>query len=214
MSAETALWAMAMSVSKPHYLLFSETSRHDESGRWRFRFRSPQGDEHFEASDTEPEIRGERLELLTIVRALEFLDQPSRVTLMTSDPYLRQGICFGLPEWRANDWQWEYFGKMVPIKHCDLWQRMDQAMRYHQVEFCKWRIDGPHTVSSQRSVAADQSAVNTGSRVPLGHHRRQACGQVLRSKWRSYLGAVVAWCRRWLCGGVTRPAPIFAFPDA
>jgi ribonuclease HI len=189
---------MAISVSRPHYLLFSETSRHDESGRWRFRFRSPEGREHFEASDTEPEVRGERLELLTLVRALESLDQPSRVTLMTSDPYLRQGICFGLPEWRANDWRWEYFGKMVPIKHADLWQRMDQAMRFHQVEFCKWRIDGPHVGPSRRSMAADQATSATESRTTPARDWLQLCCSVWRLKWRICLLAVAAWWRPWL----------------
>jgi ribonuclease HI len=188
---------MVMNVAKPHYLLFSETSRHDESGRWRFHFRSVEGTDCFEASDTEPEIRGERLELLTIVRALESLDQPSRVTLMTSDPYLRQGICFGLPEWRANDWQWEYFGKMVPIKHCDLWQRMDRAMRFHQVEFCKWRIDGPHRMGSGRTAVAEQSGAKSSQAAPSGR-RLQACGRALRSRWRAGLEAASAWCRRWL----------------
>jgi ribonuclease HI len=199
-----------MSVTKPHYLLFSETSRHDESGRWRFRFRSPDGNEHFEACDTEPEIRGERLELLTIVRALESLDQPSRVTLMTSDPYLRQGICFGLPEWRANDWQWEYFGKMVPIKHCDLWQRMDQAMRFHQVEFCKWRIDGPHSGPTARQAPQEQSAGKAGSAVP-GRRRLESCGSVLRSQWRAGLEAIAVWCRRWLPKVRTAAGPHFRF---
>jgi len=188
---------MVMSVSKPHYLLFSETSRHDESGRWRFRFRSADGKDCFEASDTEPEIRGERLELLTIVRALESLDQPSRVTLMTSDPYLRQGISFGLPEWRANDWQWEYFGQMVPIKHCDLWQRMDRAMQFHQVEFCKWRIDGPHRMSSGRKAASP-----TPSGRPL-----EACGNALRAG----LEAAVAWCWCWLPRESTAAGPHFRF---
>jgi ribonuclease HI len=199
-----------MSILKPHYLLFSETSRHDESGRWRFRFRSPEGNEHFEACDTEPEIRGERLELLTIVRALESLDQPSRVTLMTSDPYLRQGICFGLPEWRANDWQWEYFGKMVPIKHCDLWQRMDQAMRFHQVEFCKWRIDGPHTGPTARQTPTEQTAAKAGGPAS-GRRRLESCGSVLRSQWRAGLEAAVAWCRRWLPKARTVAGPHFRF---
>lgn len=134
-----------MKEATPHYLLFSETGCHDDAGRWRFVIRAAGGLEEFEAADREPEIRGERLELLTVVRALESLDQPSRVTLMTPGNYVRHGVRFGLPEWRSNGWQWEYFGQMVPIKHCDLWQRLDRLLAFHQVDFCRYRTDSAHT---------------------------------------------------------------------
>lgn len=133
-----------MNDTRPHYLLFSETGRTEEPGTWRFVLRAAGTIEQFEACDQEPGVCGERLELLTIVRALESLDRPSRVTLMTPDPYIRQGLRFGLPEWRNSGWRWEFYGRMVPVKHGDLWQRMDRAMEFHQVELSKWRIDRAH----------------------------------------------------------------------
>ena len=39
----------------------------------------------------ELDVRGERLELMTLVRGLEALDQPSRVTLMTASGYVARG---------------------------------------------------------------------------------------------------------------------------
>jgi hypothetical protein len=97
-----------------------------------------------EAEDSEPEIHGERLELLAVVRGLEALDQPSRVTLMTSSRYVNRGLTYGLEEWRRNDWTWESFGEMVPVKNQDLWQRLDQALRFHRLEVRPIRVDGPH----------------------------------------------------------------------
>jgi ribonuclease HI len=208
-----------MTVDKPHYVLFSETSRHDESGRWRFVLRSTERNDSLEASDTEPYIRGERLELLTIVRALEALDQPSQVTLMTSDPYLRQGIRFGLPDWRANGWQWEYFGKMVPIKHGDLWQRMDHAMRFHQVEFCKWRIDGPHatpvgsTLAPTMTVVEVEAETDAEAETPVALKSlgvRRSSGGLQTRGWK-WLGTLVAWCRRWLSRSRVTARPHFRF---
>jgi len=131
-------------VPPPHYLLFSESSHARGIGRWRFRLASAGGGETFEAADIEAELGGERLALLTVVRALESLDQPSRVTLVNCDPYVRRGIRFGLPEWRENGWRWECFGKLVPVKDADLWQRLQHAMRFHDVHCRRWRIDGPH----------------------------------------------------------------------
>ncbi len=97
------------------------------------------------ADDVDPDARGDRLELLTVVRGLEALEQPSRVTLWTPSTYVREGIRHGLREWRENGWQWEYFGRMVPVKNDDLWKRLDRAMEFHQLDCRTWRIDPAHT---------------------------------------------------------------------
>ena len=94
-----------------------------------------------EAADDEPESDPARLELLAVVRGLEALDQPSRVTLVTPSRYVTRGLRFGLDEWRENGWQWERFGEMQRVKNCDLWQRIDRAMRYHRIDCRDWRFD-------------------------------------------------------------------------
>ena len=86
----------------------------------------------------------ERLDLLAVVRGLEALDQPSRVTLVTASGYVHRGLRFGLPAWRQNGWQWERYGQMVPIKNRDLWQRVDRALEFHEVAFRCARIDPAH----------------------------------------------------------------------
>ena len=103
------------------------------------------GSDQFEAADVEPKIRGERLDLLTVVRGLEALDQPSRVTLVRCSRYVRNGVQYGLSQWRVNGWRWEFFGEMVPIKNGDLWQRIDRALRFHKVECRNYRFDSPHS---------------------------------------------------------------------
>ncbi|MEZ6112887.1 MAG: RNase H family protein [Pirellulaceae bacterium] len=138
-----------MSVPAPHFLLFSEsrctTRDHDDpehdAGQWRFVLESIDGREKLEAADDEPDTQGDRLELLAVVRGLEALDQPSRVTLITQSRYVSRGIRFGLAEWRAADWQWERFGEMTPVKHDDLWRRVDQALKFHQVECRTWKFE-------------------------------------------------------------------------
>src|ERR1700675_2385798 len=120
-----------MRVASPHYLLFSESCRKSSQGQWRFVLQSIDGGEPFEAADAEPVARGERVELLAVVRGLEALAQPSRVTLVTPSKYVNRGLTYGLAEWRANGWQWEHYGEMVPVKNCDLWQRVDRALLYH-----------------------------------------------------------------------------------
>lgn len=165
------------------YTLVLETGGPSQPGWWRFRVRAADGTEQFEAGDVEPDARGERLSLLTAVRALEALEGPSHVTLVGASRYVRQGITFGLPEWRENGWQWEYFGQMVPVRDRDLWQRLDRALRFHQVDCRVWRSDGPHaSPPAWRAQAARQGmAPRQRSRVAVAWERLRrwfetACG--------------------------------------
>jgi ribonuclease HI len=138
-----------MDLATPHFLLFSHIDRSGRSGSWQFVLRSKDGGSRFEAADAETDIPVERLDLLTVVRALESLDQPSRVTLVDCSDYVWSGVRYGLADWRSNGWQWEYFGQMVPVKNSDLWQRLDRALEFHDVECRRRRFDGPHEHQSQ-----------------------------------------------------------------
>lgn len=128
----------------PQFYLRCEIEPADLPGHWRFELTRPDGTPGVEAADVEPGVSGPRLELLTVVRALESLDERSRITLMNPSATLRQGILYGLAEWQSNGWRWERFGQLVPIKNLDLWQRLDQAMRFHEVECRRWQIHSAH----------------------------------------------------------------------
>ncbi|HEY4760898.1 MAG TPA: RNase H family protein [Thermoguttaceae bacterium] len=134
----------SLKATEPHYLLMVETGKDSNPGGWQFSLREVGGDSQYEVTDIEPGVSGQRLDLLTIIRALESLDQPSRVTLTSCSTYIRQGMQYGICEWRTNDWQWEFFGHMVPIKHADLWRRMEHLLNVHSVECRQMRIDAPH----------------------------------------------------------------------
>jgi ribonuclease HI len=136
-----------MSAPEPHFLLYSASAPADPDGKpgdWRFVLESIDGSSKLEIVDTEPEVRGERLELLAVVRGLEAIDEPARVTLVTPSRYVSRGISYGLTDWRENGWHWERHGEMVPVKDRDLWQRVDRALEFHRVECRQWRLDGPH----------------------------------------------------------------------
>jgi len=182
-----------MKVRSPHFLLFSGTCHSgyeepDEPDRWRFVLESVNGDGTFEASDAEPGVARERLELLSLVRGLEALDQPSRVTLVTPSRYITSGMRYGMPEWRENKWRWERFGQQVPVKNADLWKRVDRALYYHDVDCKFWRLDGSHQISSGDS-----------SRPRRRRSKRRASSGPLQSAssslsfWGSLSGLVRGW---------------------
>jgi ribonuclease HI len=122
-----------MSALAPHFLLRADCHRFNRPGNWHFALHTPDGRPQVEVEDAEPSVHGERLELLTVIRGLEAIDQPAHVTLQTTSDYVRRGIKYGLDDWRSNNWRWERHGKMVPIKNADLWRRLDRALQVHNV---------------------------------------------------------------------------------
>ncbi len=158
-----------MNTTAPHYLLFTEAKNiadgSTSGGRWRFVLEQIGTAIRIEEADIEPGVRGERLQLLAVVRGLEALEQPSHVTLITSSKFVGRGIRRGLTQWRQNDWQWERYGQMALIKHHDLWQRIDRTTRIHQINCRIWQFDPPH-VRTQVSNESDQAEL-TGIHAPL-----------------------------------------------
>jgi ribonuclease HI len=140
-------------MRRPHYLLHSLASATGTNARWGFTLRPLDAGDTIAVSEIEAEASSERLELLSVVRGLEALPEPAQVTLLTASDTIRRGIHFGLDEWRDNDWQWESFGEMVPVKNLDLWRRIDRALSYHDVEVRRWRVD-PAQGSADPSPAA------------------------------------------------------------
>ncbi len=158
-----------MNKTAPQYLLFTEAKNLADSmtrgGRWRFVLERIGTAFRVEEADDEPGVRGERLQLLAVVRGLEALDQESCVTLITSSKYVGRGIRRGLTQWKQNDWQWERYGQMALIKNHDLWKRIDQAMKIHQINCRVWQFDPPH-VRTQVANEADEAEL-TGRKLPV-----------------------------------------------
>ena len=204
-----------MPAHSPHYLLFSEgsrsTNRRDaERCSWRFVLESIDGHERVVAEDDEPEAAASRAELLAVVRGLEALDGPSRVTLVTRSQYVARGIRRGLSEWRRHNWRWERFGRWVPVRDHDLWQRVDRALRFHRVDCRVWRFDQQHSTAetnldsnrSKRCATSDLHSSETSCvpapkanfRRPARHHQNLPKAES-RSHSVDYPETVYDWCR-------------------
>jgi ribonuclease HI len=75
------------------------------------------------------------MELTAVVRALEALEEPSRVTLVTDSEYVARGASEWLPSWKDNGWRSGSRGRTRPLKNVRLWQRLDGLLRQHEVAF-------------------------------------------------------------------------------
>jgi ribonuclease HI len=80
----------------------------------------------------EPATTNNRMEIMAAIQALESLTRPASVLLYTDSVYLRKGITEWLHGWQRNGWQTR---DKKPVKNADLWRRLDQAARRHQVQW-------------------------------------------------------------------------------
>jgi ribonuclease HI len=188
-----------MEASLPEFVLFSEANGGipgvpASRDGWRFVLQSSDGVDRLEAFDREPDDRGERLELLAVVRGLEALDQPSHVTLVTGSRYVRHGLVYGLTEWRENNWRWDRFGEFAPVKNADLWRRIDQALAYHTLVCRTWRTDEATTSDTEIPAPGEESFAHA-------NHFEEAIPTTRVTRWpnvRNRLQKALAACRnRW-----------------
>lgn len=94
--------------------------------RWR-------GNER-ELSGGEKETTNNRMELMAAISALEALERPSTLTVVTDSAYVKGGITAWLHGWKRNGWK---TSTRKPVKNEDLWRRLDDAQARHSVDW-KW----------------------------------------------------------------------------
>ncbi len=78
----------------------------------------------------EADTTNNRMELLAAISALEALDRPSRITVVTDSAYVKGGITAWLHSWKRNGWKTM---AKKPVKNEDLWRRLDDAAARHDV---------------------------------------------------------------------------------
>ena len=76
------------------------------------------------------ETTNNRMELLAAISALEALDRPSKIKIITDSSYVKNGVTQWLENWKNNKWK---TASKKPVKNAELWRRLDQARSGHEV---------------------------------------------------------------------------------
>ena len=77
-----------------------------------------------------PETTNNRMELLAAIEALEALERPSALTIVTDSTYVKNGVTGWIHGWKANGWR---TAAKKAVKNEDLWRRLDDAQARHDV---------------------------------------------------------------------------------
>ena len=80
----------------------------------------------------EPATTNNRMELMAAIAALEHHASGTKVTLHTDSQYVRNGIMTWIHGWKRNGWK---TADRKPVKNAELWQRLDAALKAHDVRW-------------------------------------------------------------------------------
>ena len=81
-------------------------------------------------SGGEADTTNNRMELLAPIAALEALERPSTITIVTDSAYVKNGVTGWIHGWKRNGWK---TSTNKPVKNIELWQRLDTAQARHRV---------------------------------------------------------------------------------
>ncbi len=112
-------------------------------------------DEQKELTGGERETTNNRMEMMAAIAALEALKRPAQVEITTDSTYVKDGITRWIHGWKKNGWK---TSAKKPVKNQDLWQRLDQALAPHQVEWHWVRGHEGHPENERADALARQAA--------------------------------------------------------
>lgn len=96
-----------------------------------------------------------RMEMLAAIHALEAMKRPVRAVIYTDSTYLRDGITKWIHAWKKRGWK---TASKKPVKNVDLWQRLEEAMAPHDIEW-RWVKGHAGHPENERADALARDAV-------------------------------------------------------
>lgn len=78
----------------------------------------------------EQDTTNNRMELLAAINALNALEMPSTITVVTDSVYVKDGITKWIFGWKSRGWK---TAAKKPVKNVELWRDLDAATQRHSV---------------------------------------------------------------------------------
>ena len=108
-----------------------------------------------EMSGGERETTNNRMELLAAISGLEALKEPCRVTLYSDSKYVVDAFLEGwVDSWRSHGWK----RGRDELKNPDLWQRLYDLTKRHEVEFIWVKGHDGHAYNERCDALATAAA--------------------------------------------------------
>lgn len=109
-----------------------------------------------ELSGHDPATTNNRMELTAVIRALEALKEPCRVSLHTDSRYVIDGITGWVFGWQKNGWK---NAAKKPVANADLWQDLLLAVKPHRIEWIWVKGHDGHPENERADRLASDAAL-------------------------------------------------------
>ena len=130
-------------------------------GGWAFiLYHTPSG-KRMESSGGEAETTNNRMELRAVVEGLSALKRSTSIRIVSDSSYVLNGLSKWMKSWKANGWRRREKGRLAEVKNLDLWQKLDELVALHDVDF-EW-IKGH-----------------------AGHPENERCDELAVAEWRKF----------------------------
>ena len=143
-------------MSQPHVTIHTDGACSGNPGPGGWGAILTFGDREKELKGGEAHTTNNRMELMAAIAALEALTRPCRVDLYTDSQYLRGGITGWIHGWKKNGWR---TADKKPVKNVDLWQRLDEALKRHTVQWHWVRGHAGHPENERADALAREAIV-------------------------------------------------------
>lgn len=154
------------SESRPHVHLFTDgaCSGNPGPGGWAFILRHDGTGKQIERAGGEPETTNNRMELIAVIEGLAALSRPSTVDVTSDSQYVLNGLREWLDQWIARGWK---TAAKKPVKNEDLWRRLDELRRRHDLRFHWIRGHNGHAENERcdRLAVMEIEAMRNANRV-------------------------------------------------
>lgn len=140
---------LTMQKSKKHVEIFTDGACRGNPGPGGWGALLRYGTMEKKISGAELDTTNNRMELIAAIEALTALKVPANVDLTTDSQYLRKGITEWLPGWKTRGWK---TAARKPVKNQDLWQRLDNLCRNHDIN---WHWIKGHSGHRENEIADD-----------------------------------------------------------
>jgi len=107
----------------------------------------------------EPATTNNRMELTAVIEALSALKRPCRVVLHTDSQYVQKGITEWIGGWKARGWK---TAAKEPVKNDDLWRRLDEVVRSHQIDWVWVKGHAGHDGNERADALANKGVAALG----------------------------------------------------
>jgi ribonuclease HI len=100
-----------------------------------------------------------RMELTAAIRGIEALKRRCKIDLFTDSQYVRNGIREWLVQWKKRGWK---TADKKPVKNQDLWERLDELVTGHDIEWHWVRGHSGHDGNERADALANRGIDELG----------------------------------------------------